>query len=105
MAVYVDELIAWPQPAKPGAERFFGNGKESCHLLTDGDMEELHHFAERLGLQRAWFQQEIDPYLGHYDLTPTLRAIAVEMGAVSMNGIDLIQLLENVSLSRTTDIR
>jgi hypothetical protein len=94
MAVYVDELVAWPQPPKPGAERFFGNGKLSCHLLTDGSMAELHLFAARLGLKRAWFQEEIDPRLGHYDLTPALRALAVELGAIEMPGIELIQLLD-----------
>ncbi len=96
MAIYVDELVAWPQPPKAGAERFFGNGKLSCHLLTDGDMEDLHRFAERLGLRRAWFQAELTPQLGHYDLTPALRARAVELGATEMPGIDLIILLEGV---------
>ena len=96
MAVYVDELIAWPQPPKPGAERFFGNGKESCHLLTDGSLDELHRFAEQLGLRRDWFQREIDPRLGHYDLTPALRALAVQMGAVEMPSLELILLMERV---------
>jgi hypothetical protein len=96
MAIYVDELIAWPQPPKAGAERFFGNGKLSCHMLTDGDVEDLHHFAAQLGLRRAWFQQEIDQRLGHYDLTPSLRARALELGAIAMSGIDLILLLEAV---------
>lgn len=27
-----------------------------CHMWTDGDLEELHEFAESLGLKRAWFQ-------------------------------------------------
>ncbi len=94
MAIYVDDLVAWPQPPKPGAERFFGNGKLSCHLLTDGPMEELHRFAALLGMRRAWFQEELDPRLGHYDLTPILRERALALGAIAMRGIDLIALLD-----------
>ena len=77
MGVYVDGLFAWPQPPKPGAERFFGNGKASCHLFADS-LEELHAFAERLGLQRRYYQPE---HGGHYDLTSGKRKIAVLMGA------------------------
>ena len=35
-----------------------------CHMATDGSFEELHAFAARLGLRRAWFQRD------HYDLPP-----------------------------------
>lgn len=79
MTIYVDELIAYGQQAKPGAERYFGNGKQSCHMSCDGDLEELHRFAERIGLKRAWFQNASLP---HYDLTPKKRTAALRAGAV-----------------------
>jgi hypothetical protein len=60
--IYVDELEAYPQQAKPGAERYFGNGKESCHLSTDGDLEALHRFAQQIGLQRSFFQDHSTPH-------------------------------------------
>lgn len=56
MPVYVDPLSDWGWK--------YGR---SCHLVTDGDVEELHEFATRIGLRRSWFQ----PANGrpHYDLT------------------------------------
>lgn len=78
MTIYVDELIAYGQKAAPGSERYFGSGKESCHMTCDGDLEELHRFATSIGLRRAWFQNHSTP---HYDLTPNKRAAAVRSGA------------------------
>jgi hypothetical protein len=79
MAIYVDELINYNQAPKGGA-RYFGNGKPSCHMTTDGDVEELHRFAESIGLRRSWFQARSST--PHYDLTPSKRALAVQKGAV-----------------------
>ncbi len=83
MAIYIDPLIAWPQKATSG-KRFFGEGKQSCHMSVDADadLEELHLFAEKIGLQRRWFQNR--PGLPHYDLTPTRRAAAVRAGAIEV---------------------
>jgi hypothetical protein len=68
----VDELRQWPTKI-----RCFQAG--SCHLTTDGDLEELHAFAATLGLRRAWFQpHHIAP---HYDLTASKRMLALEKGA------------------------
>lgn len=80
MAVYVDPLKPWPQKAK-GGRRYFGEGKQSCHLATDGEEDELHAFAAGIGMRREWFQPEP---LGHYDLTPKRRAAAVKAGAVEL---------------------
>lgn len=76
--VYVDELRSWPQAPEPGAERWFGNGKPSAHMHADTH-DELHAFAELLGLKRTWFQPK---HGGHYDLTPAKRARALKFGAV-----------------------
>jgi Protein of unknown function (DUF4031) len=78
--IMVDQLIAWPQRAKPGATRWFGDGKESCHLTTDGPLDELHEFAARIGMKRSWFQEH--RLMPHYDLTPQRRARALAAGAV-----------------------
>jgi hypothetical protein len=77
MTIMVDELQRWPTRI-----RCFQAG--SCHLTTDGSLEELHVFAERLGLRRAWFQEH--PLASHYDLTVKKRALALEMGAVFVPG-------------------
>jgi hypothetical protein len=67
MAVYVDdEQIAW-------------RGKVWCHMVADTP-DELHAFAVRIGLKRAWFQgASVYP---HYDVTLAVRAKALSLGAV-----------------------
>jgi predicted kinase len=67
MAILVDELREYPDVELPFTVW--------CHMATDGSFEELHEFAGRLGLRRAWFQRD------HYDLPPHRRAAAVAMGA------------------------
>lgn len=52
----------------------------SCHLTTDGPIEELHAFAKSIGLRKGWFQATAST--PHYDLTPARRVRAIEMGAV-----------------------
>jgi hypothetical protein len=57
--------------------RWSGGG----HLQAD-DVEELHAFAERLGLRRAWFQSKPGrPWHDHYDLTAGARDRAIVLGA------------------------
>ena len=81
--IYVDSLLPWPGPPAAGAERYFGNGKWSCHLWADaGEEDALHQFAEGIGLKRAWYQTK--HFLGHYDLTPGKRRLALKAGAVPM---------------------
>ena len=73
--VYVDALMDWGW--RLGV---------SCHMLphdhTDLALEELHQFAERIGMKRAWFQDK-SAWL-HYDLTASKRALAVKAGAVEV---------------------
>lgn len=87
--IYVDELRSYGQAPKAGAERYFGNGKQSCHMTCDGDLEELHRFAERIGLRRSWFQRGSLP---HYDLTPNKRSQAVRLGAVEVTTLEQFEL-------------
>jgi hypothetical protein len=84
MTVMVDDLIAWPLKVKGQAGRIFGNGKLSCHLTCDGDLQELHELARRIGMKRAWFQDH--PTCPHYDLTPKRREAALAAGAVFVPG-------------------
>jgi hypothetical protein len=76
MAIYVDQLEAWGWQMR-------GRKIRSCHLFTSSeDIEELHAFAEQIGMRRAWFQEHrIAP---HYDLTPTRREAAVQLGAIEV---------------------
>ncbi len=82
----VDELVAYDTETMGRAARHFGRGKESCHLIAAGDLEELHAFAKRLGLRREWFQGRAS--WPHYDLTPSKRAKAVALGAFEVSAIE-----------------
>lgn len=73
MTVYVDQVLPYPR----ARNACFRAG--ACHMTAD-TLDELHAFALRLGLKRAWFQRHgISP---HYDLTIGRRAEAVRLGAV-----------------------
>lgn len=74
----VDELIRY------SSKRPFHNG--SCHMTTDGPIEELHVFADKIGLKRQWFQKH--KIVDHYDLTPKMRAKAIAAGAVEVGWRD-----------------
>jgi uncharacterized protein DUF4031/AAA domain-containing protein len=76
MAILVDELREYPDVALPFTSW--------CHMATDGELEELHAFAARLGLRRAWFQRD------HYDLPPHGRAAAVALGAEEVSTGELL---------------
>lgn len=75
MTVYVDD---WQQRAKVG--QFTARWS---HLMVDpeGDLDELHVFAARVGLRREWFQDKPWPR-AHYDVTEKLRQRAIAFGAV-----------------------
>lgn len=69
MTVYVDDSrIRW-------------RGMWMSHLQADS-VEELHEFAERLGLKRSWFQAGSRPAAAHYDVSESKRLKAIRMGAV-----------------------
>lgn len=74
--IYVDNL-------RPTTRTRRWKHDESCHLYAD-DVEELHRFAQRIGLLRRWFQDK--PFFPHYDLTRGMRARAVSFGAKKHDG-------------------
>ena len=80
MAVYVDALRDWGWRLGP-----------SSHLITDGQNEELHAFAARLGLKRSWFQAKASG--PHYDLTAARRARAVQLGAIELGDREFVAVL------------
>ena len=69
MAVYVDNVRDYGWKHGP-----------SCHLIGDS-VEELIAFAERIGMDREWFQPKSSP---HFDLTVYGRELAVEHGAIEL---------------------
>lgn len=72
MTVYVDDMRA------PYGRMVM------CHLLAESD-EELHAFADRLGVSRRWWQSPTKTSGSHYDICLSKRALAVTMfGAVEI---------------------
>jgi len=94
MAVYVDALRAtkttasWPY-------------RYSAHLLADS-IEELHAFAESIGMRREWFQPGSTP---HYDVTSARHRQAIAAGAKLLNRFELVELIKRLRAQqvRVTD--
>ena len=61
-----------------------------CHMVAD-TLEELHAMADRIGVQRRWFQN--NPDHPHYDIAQTKRALAVRFGAVEITSRQLVELI------------
>lgn len=90
MTVYVDEIRDWTIIAKARRLRH----THWCHLTADTEPE-LHEFAAKLGLRRAWFQKKSDrDYRWHYDVTPPKRAQAVRLGAVEIDRHQVVKLMD-----------
>ncbi len=95
MTIFVDELFTMT-PRTAQARRF---GNEWCHCFTDGDIEELHQFAEKLGLRRSHFQPHAT--LAHYDLIPSKRALAVKLGAKEVTTAERLQQAREKAKEKT----
>ena len=76
MAILVDPLREYPHTGLPF--------RRWCHLVSDGSFEELHAFAEQLGIPRRFFQGD------HYDLPQHVRTRALELGAVPVTTRELL---------------
>ena len=82
MAILVDPAI-WPF-----------RGRLWAHLVSDTSYDELHAFAERLGIPRRAFQGD------HYDVPAEVRELAIELGASAVPGRELISRLLASGLRR-----
>ncbi len=77
MTVFVDS-IRRIFPRDKHARRY---GQYWCHMFADTEAE-LHEMAEKVGLKRAYFQND---NVAHYDMTPPKRDQALRLGAVKMS--------------------
>ena len=67
MTILVDQAV-WPW-----------RGRRWAHLVSDESYDELHAFAERLGIPRRGFQGD------HYDVPAELRLEAIALGATPVD--------------------
>lgn len=62
--------------------------KRCGHLVSDASLEELHDFAQSLGIARRWFQMKSIP---HYDLTSPEYETAIERGAILVSSREIVR--------------
>ncbi|MGW0862459.1 DUF4031 domain-containing protein [Streptomyces koelreuteriae] len=82
MTIYIDPP-AWP-----------GHGRMWSHLISDVSYDELHTFAEGLGVPRRAFERD------HYDIPAQRYADAVGAGAVEVSSREVVRLLHGAGLRR-----
>lgn len=69
-------------------------GRLWCHLVSDTSYDELHDFAQRIGIPRRAFEGD------HYDVPADLRPQVVAAGALEVTGRELITRLLDSGLRR-----
>ena len=69
-------------------------GDRWAHLVSDVSFDELHAFAQGLGLRRLSFQGD------HYDVPSAVRDEAVDRGARAVTGRELVRRLRAAGLRR-----
>jgi hypothetical protein len=83
MTVYVDDAI-WDW-----------QGRKWCHLLAD-DIDELHRFANAIGLHRISYQGPPSTNNPHYDITGFERSRALALGAVASDRSGIVLVLRRL---------
>jgi hypothetical protein len=69
-------------------------GRLWAHLVSDTSYDELHAFADRLGIPRHAFQGD------HYDVPTEGREQAIALGAEAVPGKELLRRLTAAGLRR-----
>ncbi|MFC4505880.1 MULTISPECIES: DUF4031 domain-containing protein [Streptomyces] len=82
MTVYIDPPN-WP-----------GHGRMWSHLVSDVSYDELHAFAEGLGVPARAFERD------HYDVPSHRYADVVAAGAVEVSSREVVRLLHGAGLRR-----
>lgn len=82
MTVYIDPPT-WP-----------GHGRLWSHLVSDVSYDELHAFAEALGVPRRAFERD------HYDVPSHRYGEVVAAGAVEVSSREVVRLLTVSGLRR-----
>lgn len=72
MAVYIDNMNACYR------------GMVMCHMVAD-TLDELHEMADKIGVDRKWFQCLKKASYPHYDICLSKKRLAIQYGAVEIN--------------------
>ncbi|MGY1498850.1 DUF4031 domain-containing protein [Streptomyces sp. QTS52] len=82
MTIYIDPPV-WP-----------GHGRLWSHLVSDVSYEELHSFADGLGVPARAFERD------HYDIPSHRYGDVVAAGAVEVSSREVVRLLHGAGLRR-----
>jgi hypothetical protein len=72
--------------------RWLHHGRRWAHLVSDASLDELHEFAEAVGIPRRGFHGD------HYDVPEEYHAEVVAMGAVLTPSRELVRRLREAGL-------
>lgn len=72
--------------------RWWWRGRRWCHLVSDSSLDELHDFAEAVGIPRRGFQGD------HYDVPEEYRSELIAAGAVEVESRELVRRLRAAGL-------
>jgi hypothetical protein len=75
--------------------RWWWRGRKWCHLVSDVSYDELHDFADRVGIPRRGFQGD------HYDVPEEYRDELIESGAQQVESRELVRRLRAAGLRMT----
>ncbi len=70
------------------------DGERWSHLISNSSLDELHSFAQTLGVPRHAFQED------HYDIPERLLSKALAQGAALVDPRDLLHQLKAAGLRR-----
>jgi len=62
-------------------------GYVMCHMIADS-LDELHAMADKIGMERRWFQAPPKASHPHYDIPENKRAKALRLGARQRLGLE-----------------
>jgi hypothetical protein len=72
--------------------RWWFRGRRWCHMVSDSSLDELHDFAQGMGIPRRAFQGD------HYDIPEEHRPAMVAAGAVEVESRELVRRLRAAGL-------
>jgi hypothetical protein len=75
--------------------RWWFRDERWCHLVSDVSLDELHAFADSVGIPRRGFQGD------HYDVPESYRPAMVTAGAVEVESRELLRRLRAAGLRLT----
>lgn len=83
MTVYVDN-VEWSKP----------NGRKKYAHMTADSLEELHTFAENVGIKKHWFHR--GSRYPHYDINADQHAMAIANGAMLIRSPELVKIAKHL---------